>query len=764
LPFFKDLLRRRVPQVTAVYLGASFGLLEFVDFVTQRFGLSPHLIDLALIVPLLLLPSVILVTYFHGAPGQDEWVPAEKIGVPINIIIAFGFLFFFLQGKDLGAVTETVTVTDESGVASERVVPKAEFRKRVAVFFFDSEEADSAAHWVGYGLPIAVFYDLFQDEFLDLRMPVQFAERLRQAGFDDLDNVPLSLARQISEEQHRDHFVVGSVKSSPGTVEATVALYETQRGRLVEERTYTGPEVLALADEISLALREDLRVPDRGGDGAQDLPVSELLTESESAYRMATEAIIAAQVERDFEKSTGLYEQAIAEDPTYANAHSTLATLYLYTNQPARIVEPMQAAMDHLYRLPERIRFAVQSNYYLLVRQDMEKATASLDMWAELFPDDIQAFQARLQIQNVRDDKNGALESLNRILELDPGQRDILLQIGDLHQAQGNTEAAEEAFRTYADEFPDNHEVLARLADLARESGDFGSAKDLYDRAMILAPSDLNLVLGMAATHVAEGDFDASRRELDAAMAMAQTPDARSGVMAALESFHVTQGQIRRAIEIMEERLAEAEEFTPPILLAQQKLSGAGRYAEVGRASDALAVVEAAGASLASPFDALTAFGEMQVNTVLEDPDAMEATFPAVEAFITTLQYEFLRPNLVAAQGRVHELRGEYEEAIARYEEERVLRPAESRVLTKIARCYRAFGEHGRSLELLQEALVSAPNGPRTNYETALTYEAMGRLGEAREHLSKTLAIWAEADPDFRWAVRAREAAERMGI
>ena len=414
MTLMKDLIRRRVPHVLAIYFGACWGLLEFVDFVTQRFALSTHLIDLALILPLLLLPSVILVTYFHGARGQDEWMPAEKIGIPVNILVAIGFLFFFFQGKDLGAATETVTVTDEEGVAVERIVPKAEFRKRVAVFFFDVEDSDTAAQWAGYGLPIAVAQDLIQDEFMDLRMPVLFADRVREAGFDDLNGIPLSLARELAEEQHRDHFVMGSVATVPGGVEATVGLYETQRGRLVEEKVYAGGGVLALADEISLGLREDLKVPDRGDDGPQDLPVAEILTESETAYRLSTEGVIAMNVERDFAKGTTLLEQAVAEDPTYADAQSSLATLYLYINQPQRIAEPMQAAMDYIYKLPERLRFVVKSNYYLLVRQDMEKAIASLDMWADLYPDDLLAYQARLQIQTIRDDKEGILESLQR--------------------------------------------------------------------------------------------------------------------------------------------------------------------------------------------------------------------------------------------------------------------------------------------------------------------------------------------------------------
>ena len=71
--------------------------------------------------------------------------------------------------------------------------------------------------------------------------------------------------------------------------------------------------------------------------------------------------------------------------------------------------------------------------------------------------------------------------------------------------------------------------------------------------------------------------------------------------------------------------------------------------------------------------------------------------------------------------------------------------------------------EAGSSDAVAQEALKSSPFGPRTNYELALTYEAMGQADEAREHLGRSLAIWSEADPEFRWVQRAREAAERLG-
>ena len=35
------------------------------------------------------MPSVVILAYFHGAPGKDEWTKIEKIGVPVNIIFIF---------------------------------------------------------------------------------------------------------------------------------------------------------------------------------------------------------------------------------------------------------------------------------------------------------------------------------------------------------------------------------------------------------------------------------------------------------------------------------------------------------------------------------------------------------------------------------------------------------------------------------------------------------------------------------------------------
>ena len=43
------------------------------------------------------MPSVIILAYFDGAPGKDQWTKIEKIGIPVNMI--FIIIVFFIGHK-----------------------------------------------------------------------------------------------------------------------------------------------------------------------------------------------------------------------------------------------------------------------------------------------------------------------------------------------------------------------------------------------------------------------------------------------------------------------------------------------------------------------------------------------------------------------------------------------------------------------------------------------------------------------------------------
>jgi len=93
-PFIKTLLERRIPQILGSYLVAGTSLILFIEYLVEKYQFPSHYPTLALFALIGILPSVIILSYFHGAPGKDEWTKVERIGIPINVLFIAAMLFF----------------------------------------------------------------------------------------------------------------------------------------------------------------------------------------------------------------------------------------------------------------------------------------------------------------------------------------------------------------------------------------------------------------------------------------------------------------------------------------------------------------------------------------------------------------------------------------------------------------------------------------------------------------------------------------------
>ncbi len=131
----KALMHRRVPQILGLYLGGAWIAIEFSNMIVQRFALPQTLVDFLLVLLASFVPTVLMLAWFHGAPGRDQWTPIEKIGIPANVIISIALLASLFQGEELGATTTTVTIINEEGQQIRQVLAKPELRQRIAVFF-----------------------------------------------------------------------------------------------------------------------------------------------------------------------------------------------------------------------------------------------------------------------------------------------------------------------------------------------------------------------------------------------------------------------------------------------------------------------------------------------------------------------------------------------------------------------------------------------------------------------------------------------------
>jgi len=751
----KDLIARRVPHILGVYLAAGWGALEFTDYVVDRYTLSPHLADFVLMLWALMLPTVVILAYLHGRPGRDEWTRIEKVGIPINVALALAVLYLSFSGKELGSATRSVTVRDETGATVQREVPKSEFRKRIALFYLDNESGDTALNWLQYGLVFALYNDLRQDEFISVQFAPDFRERLRATEHGDGLDVPLTLKRDIAERQHLEYFLAGELRAGDGGLAVTTRLYETERGKLLQQRSVSGTNPLALVDRISVQLKHDLEIPDSHIEEVQDLPAAELLTSSEEAFRSLIEGVEALTVTDDWAGAVRALERAVEIDPSFATAYAVLFSAYLITNDSEAAAAAAKRALELGYKLPERSLFSLRADYFHLVEQDVERAVAVASMYTELFPDDIEAHEQLAGFYELLLDYSRAIREHRRILELDPGRSEQIQSIAALFEQKGELDSALVQYRLYAQLHPNDYRAFTAIGDLYARRGEHERAREQYERASLLDPANADVLLDLARNDYNLGNFESAAEHYERALDAASSSEQRTRALGAMRTFSERRGRMRRVLQLTDSLLDEMRANQPPLALLLAQLNSIDEYVRAGRTDQARATLTSLENELQPPLDLLLPFGYAQLSDELGQPDELESALSDLEPAIERLGFEGLRTFQAYARGRVLELQGDCEQAVIAFQRAAEVDPTNTFHLD-MGRCQREAGDLAASRATLAEGLRVHPFNPRMRVEMAKTLMAAGEPEEARAELETALRVWEDADDDYEPAREAR--------
>ena len=747
------LIERRIPQYLVIYIGVAWGIMQFTQLIVDVFLFSPHWTKVAIFATLMLWPSYLLVVYRHGRPGADSWGLAEKAAVPTNVLVAVAALFFMFRGQDLGAATTSVTVADETGVLVEREIPKQEFRKRLVLFDFDADALADDDLWLTSFVPHAVYIDSLGDDFIDPVGPDQFIEKLRRSGFPQLRNVPLALKRETADELHADWIFFGTIGRAGGQYTATVSLYAAGDGDRLAEDSYVADDLLDLVDRISADLRRHLEIPER--DDVPDLPAREYFTSTEAALKPYGQARNLMLFENDWAAALTQLQQAVAADPTFTLAQSTLSTVMILNNRRAEAVAPIQAALTNSYRLPERLQFTVKADYYGITG-DLDKTWAVYEMWADLYPQDLLALQALYTAQTYKRQRVEAIATLEKIYAINSGMANVLKQIAQLQSSLGNFDEARDALGRYVERFPDDYSGLANLAGIEINMGELDAARRTIDRALLLEPTSTELLIISARIEHASGAFTAAEAGFKAALASAASPNARAGALAALHLYYRVQGQTTAALDALARRIEEAATVAAPIELVVLRLNSLDVYFETGRETEARAILDEYGRQLQAPTSVWTDIAELQLALENRDVPTAEAKLAAVESMIAASQIEALRNPALSAGARLAGLKGDWERAYALRQDYLRANPTDPFVHTDIAECLRELGRLEEAEQAIRLALRRIPGSAAAHVELARVLEARGDAAGARAALERALGMWSLAEPDFEPAAEAR--------
>lgn len=743
-----EALRRRVPHYLGVYLGGSFAILQFVAWATDRYLLSPHLPDLALALLAFFLPSVLVHAWYHGEPGRDPWCRFEKACIGANVLVAGVVLLLVFGGKDLGGATTEVTLVDEEGAVSTRTVPKAGFRRRVALFPFNSSAGDSVAAALRDAVPWLLHMDLLQDLFVYTRY--DFSPDHVRPGADVSIASPATL-REIALDHDLKHYVSGSLASAGSSFRLTTRLYETRRGDRLAETEFRGRDLFALVDSASLRLKRDLGIPSRHVETTVDLPVEHLTTSDTRALARAVAGERALE-RRDWREAVTLLGDAVRRDSTFAAAWGSLSAAYLVMNDPDSARYAVDRAMPYSAELPETRRTNLKSLYFTL-QGDRQKVLRLARMQVTLHPDALEAHDRLAWEFRTQGMWEEALSEYRVMLELDPDHSEALREIGTALRRLGRHREAAAAYERYLERHPQEPAVLLDLADLHLSLGDLDQAAGVYERAHLIEPDALRPRLGLADIARRAGDFDAARDQLTRARELAAGPLEQMQVRQAVSEIRRMRGQVDSA----RAALSPANPEPPAFELANEVVS-LELEAVAGQPDEAWRRLRSLEEELEPPWDEAIRLGELLIHRGLEDPEGTERSLSSARGALQSLfgpeAFEYL---YLAAEGDLHRWRDECRRAVQLYRRSIEADPEDQRVWTSLGTCLRRQGRLDEARRWLEEGLALVPAEPVLHVEMARLERQEGDTTAALRHLRRALDVWSAADPDYAPAREARE-------
>ena len=759
---FNDLWNRRVFHVLGFYLLGAWLIRTVVAWLVNTTMYSPHWVDLSWIILLSLIPTVFIITYFHGYRRPGRWAKAELIGLPANIVFSIFLVIFLFKGKDLGAATTKLTIEDENGNKTERTFLKNEFRKKTLVFFFENKTADTSLNWLQYSIPIFLEYDASQDIFMEVWGAQNFIEKIKKEGYKDGIVTNLMVSKKIAEDAHRSTFMTGTIAQADGKYLITTRLYNTQNVKLVAENQATGIDIFNIIDQITSKLKRDLEIPNSHIEQTQDMEIAQISTHSVKAMEYFTKGCMIALLDKQWLKAIPLLEKSVQEDRDFIIAYLSLSGFYQANNQMNESFGALKKVMEKLNRLPERQKYVAKANYAAL-NQQPENVINICEEWVKVFPQDIQAHAILSSVYRQRNEIEKGIKEYQYILNLDPEQYSYLNEIGKLYKKIGNYDSSRFYYELYLKIFPKDFNCHNELGELYLTIADFDKAKECFDDALANEPGNIAAILSLSEVSSRKGKLIEASRFYDEAMSFAKSAEDSSKVYSSLSDFYSFKGQLIHSLEYLNKSLTESAKFSPTIKNIFNSMFGIDSYIKANRSNEALEILEEAKQILQPPFDKFLSFGFLVYYIEMKNPDEAEKQITTLEEFINAYGAENIRSYTYLANGKIAGMRKDYHSAIGHYQKYIKSEPTDYEPYRLISICYRELGNYKEAQKSIDQALKQHPFDPENNYEAAMLYMKKDDRQKAKEHLDRALEVWKDADASYELYQKALELKKQLG-
>ena len=429
--FFAELKRRNVYKVAVAYAVVGWLVMQVAATIVPALHLPGAITTAVVVLTLLGFPLALVIAWaFEMTPegikrtenvSPNEFIPqrnARKFSAFIaSIALLAAGLLVFQFARPRGA---------EAPVASA---------KSIAVLPFENLSEDKGN---------AFFADGVQDEILtNLSRVADLKVISRTSVITYRDTIGRDL-RKIGQELGVAHVLEGSVQRAGNRVRVNAQLIDARNDSHLWAQTYDRDvaDVFAIQSEIAKAIADQLQAKLSPNEKkAIEQPPTTDLAAFDLYSRARTILLTRGQSvsnEQEVRQVIELLHQAVKRDPSFFDAYCQLAYAHetLYTQSgggdhtPSRLAQA-EAALQVAARLrPDAGEtHLARAEYLYYGLRDYAGALAELESARRALPNDPRTFELTGYILRRRGQQEQGLRNLERAIELDPRNFDILQQI-----------------------------------------------------------------------------------------------------------------------------------------------------------------------------------------------------------------------------------------------------------------------------------------------------------------------------------------------
>ena len=665
-------------------------------------------------------------------------------------------------------VTETVTITDEEGKEVQTEAAKKEFIKKVAIFPFEYDGEDKSLNFLKYGFPFGCSVSLLQDPLVEIEFPNEeelhgsdFIYQLRKSGYEKGEHVPLALKKKIAKELHCDYFIFGNIIFEDSNFQIESKIFNVANGKLVSEFLKKSLDYFSLIDDFSLQFKKDINIPSSHIEEIENIPFSEITTESTDAYKQFIEGILIKEYENDYENSIKSVIEATKIDPTFSLANFSLYwSAFLSNNEKYTPYkdQSINNALAHLYKLPARLSYLIKMHNYFFHKGDAEKAVKVIQMWKRQYPESLSPNMSLGRIYQRQRKFDEAIEVYNEVLNKYPEYTKVYHELCDCFAGKNDFENALIYGEKYLEKCPSEAVSYAYLGWIHGRMGNNETCKDYREQALMLESDNCRFMCKVAEADLSLGNFSEAEDQINEALNFCKTNQDFDDVYEIMGLYFLRRGRIKESIEANEKSAEYLAKFQNPIDSLLSTINKLPNYVLIGRDDEALKKLDNVTEKLLHPFNLLAGFGQILLGGINGDKELLKTGINNMEEFLKIKDFPWL--NIFSPYGNamlnMHE--NNYNKAINLFEE-LFIHAVEMRseIVWYITKCHNKNKDYQSAIKVATEELEKEPYQSKIILELSKSYIAEDETQKAKENLTKILSIWEDADEEYIYLKEAKK-------